>query len=183
MYTCLSLEAIGIRMALPEAIKLAAEAGFEGLEFDISEAADLADRHGATYVKELFVASGIHIGNWGFPVEFRHDDATYQADMAGLPRLARVAQQLGATRCATWMLPFSDELRFVNHFDLMVKRLRPAAQILADYAPRPQVWLYLDDGRNAGVVWRDRDGQRGVAVRQLSLVHGARHGARHRQPA
>lgn len=133
MYTCLSLEAIGIRMALQEAIKLAAETGFEGLEFDISEAADLADRHGATYVKELFVASGIHIGNWGFPVEFRRDDATYQADMAGLSRLARAAQRLGATRCATWMLPFSDELRFVDHFDLMVKRLRPAAQILADH--------------------------------------------------
>jgi sugar phosphate isomerase/epimerase len=136
MHTCLSPGAIGIRMALPEAIKLAAETGFEGLEFSISEAADLADRHGATYVKELFGASGIGVGSWGFPVQFRHDDATYQADMAGLPHLAQVARQVGATRCVTWMLPFSDELRFMDHFDLIVKRLRPAAQILADHGIR-----------------------------------------------
>jgi len=136
MYTCLSLGAIGIRMALPEAIKLAAEAGFEGLEFNIAEAADLADRHGVTYVRDLFAASDVRVGNWGFPVDFRHDAATYEADMVRLPGLAQIAQQLGATRCATWMLPFSDELCFADHFDQLVERLRPAAQILANHGIR-----------------------------------------------
>lgn len=136
MYTCLSPGAIGIQMALPEAIRLAAETGFEGSEFDIREAADLADRQGVSYVKELFAASGVHIGSWGFPVEFRRDAAAYQAGMSNLPRLAQTAQRIGATRCATWMLPFSDELRFVDSFDLTVKRLRPAAQILADHGVR-----------------------------------------------
>ena len=136
MYTCLSPGAIGIRMALPEAVELAAETGFEGLEFSIGEAADLAGRHGVKYVRDLFATSGVRIGNWGFPVQFRRDDATYQADMAALPRLAQVAQQLGATRCATWMMPFSDELRFMEHFDLVVRRLRPAAEILADHGIR-----------------------------------------------
>jgi len=132
MYTCLSPGAIGIRATLPEAIKLAAEAGFEGLELNVKEAAELAETHSVTYVRDLFDSSGVRVGNWGFPVDFRNDRATYESDMAHLPGLVRVAQQLGATRCATWMLPFSDELHFVDHFDLLVERLRPAAQLLSD---------------------------------------------------
>jgi sugar phosphate isomerase/epimerase len=136
MYACLSPGAIGIRMALPDALKLAAATGFEGLELNIGEAADLAEQRGVEVVKDLFVQAGLRVGNWGLPVEFRRDDAAYQADMQNLPRLARLAQQLGATRCATWMLPFSDELRFMEHLDKIARRLRPAAQILADHGVR-----------------------------------------------
>jgi sugar phosphate isomerase/epimerase len=136
MYACLSPGAIGIRMALPDALKLAAATGFEGLELNIGEAADLAEQRGVEVVKDLFVQAGLRVGNWGLPVEFRRDDAAYQADMRSLPRLARLAQQLGATRCATWMLPFSDELRFMEHLDMIVGRLRPAAQVLADHGVR-----------------------------------------------
>jgi sugar phosphate isomerase/epimerase len=136
MYACLSPGAIGIRMALPDALKLAAATGFEGLELNIGEAADLAEQRGVEVVKDLFVQAGLRVGNWGLPVEFRRDDAAYQADMQSLPRLAHLAQQLGATRCATWMLPFSDELRFMEHLDMIVGRLRPAAQVLADHGVR-----------------------------------------------
>jgi len=133
MYTCLSPGAIGIKMALPDALKLAAATGFEGLEFSISEAAALAGQHGVEYVKDLFAQADVRVGSWGCPVDFRRDDAVYQAGVETLPRLAQVAQQLDATRCATWMLPFSDELRFVEHFELMAGRLRPVARILADH--------------------------------------------------
>lgn len=136
MYTCLSPGAIGIRASMPEAIELAAAAGFDALEFGISSAADMIDAHGAAYVRDLFARSGVRMGTWGFPVQFRQDDAAYQADMAELPRLARAAQQLGADRCATWMPPFSDHMPWVEHFELAVARLRPAAQILADHGIR-----------------------------------------------
>ncbi len=136
MYTCLSPGAIGIKMTLPDASELAAATGFEGLEFNIVEAADLAQAQGVEYVKDLFAQRNLRVGNWGCPVDFRHGDAAYQTDLAQLPRLANVAQQLGATRCATWMLPFSDELQFMAHFDLMAQRLRPIAQILADHGLR-----------------------------------------------
>ena len=136
MYTCLSPGTIGIRAALPEAIKLAAATGFDGLAFSIGEAADLIDAHGTAYVKDLFAQSGVRIGSWGFPVQFRQDEATYQAGMATLPRLAQAAQQIGANRCATWMPPFSDHFPWVEHFEVAVARLRPAAQILADHGIR-----------------------------------------------
>jgi sugar phosphate isomerase/epimerase len=136
MYTCLSPGAIGLKMALPDAIELAAATGFEGLEFNIGEAADLAGQRGDQYVKDLFAKANVRVGNWGCPVDFRRDEVTYQAGMSNLPRQAYLAQQLGATRCATWMLPFSDELRFMEHFELIAGRLRPVAQILADHGQR-----------------------------------------------
>jgi len=52
MVACLSPGAIGMRMALPDALKLAAATGFEGLELNIGEAADLAERHGVEVVKD-----------------------------------------------------------------------------------------------------------------------------------
>jgi sugar phosphate isomerase/epimerase len=133
MYTCLSPHTIGIRTTLSEGIKLAAQAGFEGLEIDIKEAAALVDKHGVAFVQGLLEDSEVRVGNWGFPVDFRHDAVTCESDMTCLSSLASVAQQLGATRCATWMLPFSDELCFVDHFNLLVERLRPAARTLADH--------------------------------------------------
>ena len=57
MYACLSPGAIGIRMALPDALKLAAATGFEGLELDIGEAADLAEQRGVEYMKDLFASA------------------------------------------------------------------------------------------------------------------------------
>ena len=136
MYTCLSPGTIGIQAALPEALELAVQTGFEGLQCDIKEVVTLADQHGITYVQDLLTASGARVENWGFPVQFREDDVTYQTDMTELPHLAQVAHQLGLTRCATWMLPFSNEWQFVEHFELMVKRLRSGAQILADHGIR-----------------------------------------------
>ena len=73
-------------MALPDALKLAAATGFEGLELNIGEAAELAEQHSAEYVKDLFAGAGLRVGNWGLPVEFRRDGAAYQADMRSLPR-------------------------------------------------------------------------------------------------
>lgn len=136
MYACLSPGAIGIRMVLGDALKLAAATDFEGLEFNIGEAADLSGRRGAEYVRDLFAQADLRIGNWGCPVEFHRDNGAYQADVEKLPRLAHLAQQLGATRTTTWVRPFSDELRFVEHFDMVVRRFRLAAQILADNGVR-----------------------------------------------
>jgi sugar phosphate isomerase/epimerase len=136
MYTCLSPGAIGLKMALPDAIELAAATSFEGLDFCIGDAADLAGQRGDQYVKDLFAKANVRVGNWGCPVDFRRDEVTYQAGMSNLPRQAYLAQQLGATRCATGMLPFSDELRFMEHFELIAGRLRPVAQILADHGLR-----------------------------------------------
>ncbi len=79
MYKALSPGAMGIRVgSLEEAIRIAHDAGFEGVEIGIHEVADLVDAHGAEHVRGLFDGAGIRTAGWGMPVEFRKDDSTYQ---------------------------------------------------------------------------------------------------------
>jgi sugar phosphate isomerase/epimerase len=78
----------------------------------------------------------LRAGGWGLPVDFRHGEERYQAELAHLASYARIAQELGGTRCFTWLFPFSDELNYRANMELHVKRLRPIAQVLADHGCR-----------------------------------------------
>lgn len=82
MFTSPSPGAIGIRgLSLQEAIALAGEAGFAGLDFNIREAATLAEARGVGYVRALFAGAGIRRGQWGLPVAWRQDDL-WAADLS-----------------------------------------------------------------------------------------------------
>ncbi len=132
MFKNLSVGAIGIRgMALPEQIALAKQAGFDGIDFDIREAARLAEAHGIAYVRDLFAQAGVKPGQWGLPVAWNKDDQ-WEADLAELPRLAAVGRALGCTRTATWCPPASDTRPFAENFAWHVARFRPIAQALKD---------------------------------------------------
>lgn len=132
MFKNLSVGAIGIRgMALPEQIALAKRTGFAGIDFDIREAADLAEAHGIDYVRDLFAQAGVQPGQWGLPVAWNKDDQ-WEADLAELPKLAAVGRALGCTRTATWCPPASDTRPFAENFAWHVARFRPIAQVLKD---------------------------------------------------
>jgi sugar phosphate isomerase/epimerase len=132
VFKSLSPGAIGVRnLPLPEAIELARAAGFEGLDFDVREAAAL----GVGRVRGLFEPAGLQPGVWGLPVAWR-DDARWQEDLRDLPRLAAFAAELGATRTSTWMLPFSDERDFDANLAWHVARFRPIATALAEHGIR-----------------------------------------------
>ena len=132
MFKNLSVGAIGIRgMALPEQIALAQQTGFAGIDFDIREAAHLAEAHGIDYVRDLFAQAGVRPGQWGLPVAWNKDDQ-WEADLAELPRLAAVGRALGCTRTATWCPPASDTRPFAENFAWHVARFRPIAQALKD---------------------------------------------------
>ena len=132
MFKNLSVGAIGIRgMALPEQIALAQQTGFGGIDFDIREAAHLAEAHGIDYVRDLFAQAGVRPGQWGLPVAWNKDDQ-WEADLAELPRLAAIGRALGCTRTATWCPPASDTRPFAENFAWHVARFRPIAQVLKD---------------------------------------------------
>jgi sugar phosphate isomerase/epimerase len=74
MFKNLSPGAIGIRgLSLAEAIDLARKTGFGGIDFDIREAAALADERGMDYVRGLFAEAGVRPGQWGLPVAWNRD--------------------------------------------------------------------------------------------------------------
>lgn len=136
MFKNLNLGAIGIKATLAESIAYARRFGFVGIDFSITEAVALAETIGMDGVRNLFEDAGVFPGSWGFPVNYRQDEAAWREGLMLLPKQAEFALELGCTRTATWILPASDELSFQENFNFHVNRLRPAAQILADYGCR-----------------------------------------------
>jgi len=133
MFKNLSPGAIGIRASLPEALKLAKAADFQGLEISINEVAKLIEERSYEYVKQLFADKDLRPGGWGLPVDWRRDEAAYQEGLRQLPRLAQIGQRLGCPRVFTWILPYSDERPFKENFSWHVARFQPIAAILRDH--------------------------------------------------
>jgi sugar phosphate isomerase/epimerase len=132
MYPSLSTGAIGIKASLQEGLNLAAKHGFRGYHFDIAQAHEL----GAAHVAQLTKEKHVRLSAWNFPLEFRRDEVRYKQDLLGLPSFARTASELGVFRTSTWILPCSDTLTYRQNFELHVKRLKPATEILLHYGIR-----------------------------------------------
>lgn len=133
MYKNLGPGAIGVKANLPESIVLAKKYGFQGVEFSIAEAQQIANSQGLDALRNLFQQNNVRPGHWGFPVNFRADEAAWQEGLKALPKQAELARQLGCLRTATWIMPASDEREFADNFNFHVTRLRPAAEILKEY--------------------------------------------------
>ena len=101
MYKALSPSAMGIKVdSLEQAIKLAKDAGFEGVEIGIGQAADLIDEVGADRVRSMFTDAGIDPAGWGMPVDFRSTSENWQKGLDELPRLAKAAAAIHNLRDA-----------------------------------------------------------------------------------
>jgi sugar phosphate isomerase/epimerase len=70
------------------------------------------------------------------PINWREDEARWKADLEKLPQLGEVAQQIGATRTATWIMPNSGERDFDANFAWHVERFRPIGEALKPYGIR-----------------------------------------------
>ncbi|RKY05460.1 sugar phosphate isomerase/epimerase [Candidatus Poribacteria bacterium] len=133
MFKCLSPGAIGIRIDLEGAIRLAKETGFEGVEININEVARLCRERGVEAVRSMFEESGVKPGGWGLPVDWRAEEGKFRADLERLPELARIGKEIGCTRTMTWVLSFSDERPFDENFKWHVNRFKPIAEILKEH--------------------------------------------------
>src|SRR5579859_8122982 len=101
MFKNLNLGAIGIRgLSLQDSLELAKGTGFDGIDFSIREAADLATARGVAGVRDLFAGAGIRPGQWGLPVAWRRDDQ-WVAELGQLPELAALGRDLGCLRTTT----------------------------------------------------------------------------------
>ena len=135
MFKNLNAGAIGVRnLTLSETITLAQETGFAGIDFDIREAAALADAHGVGFVRDLFAQAGVRAGLWGLPVAWNQD--RWQEDLAELPKLAALGMALGCPRTATWCPSWSDSRAYEENLQWHIDRYRPIAEILHDHSCR-----------------------------------------------
>ncbi len=134
MYRTLGPEALGIRgLVLPDVIELARASGFEGLSFNIEDAAALAADHGVAYERDLFERAGVRPAHWNLPIDWRQPgEDEWRAGLSQLPKLAAVAKALGADRTATYMPSGSDDRPCDVNLAWHVARLRPIAEVLWD---------------------------------------------------
>ena len=80
MFRSLSPGAIGASVEnLADGLDLAARHGFAGYHFNIGEVAAM----GAEEALALAERKGVRLSAWGFPVNFRGEEATYQAGRWG----------------------------------------------------------------------------------------------------
>ena len=133
MFKSLSAGAIGVGGTTDETAALASQHGFQGISFNAGEAADLMDKGDLDSLKAIYRANGLRPGAMGLPVQFRQDEAQFEQGLPGLARQAKAAQAMGCTRCATWIMPASDEVAFDDNFELHRRRLKACAELLGDH--------------------------------------------------
>ena len=134
MYKTLSAGAIGVHVGdLQGGLEAAKTGGFEGLEFNPEEIANLIDSYDLDHVKKLFIDAGIRPAGFGLPVNWRQSEEHWKEGLEKLPRQAQAARQIGGIRAFTWLMPCSNERAFDANYRFHIQRFKPIAQILADY--------------------------------------------------
>lgn len=127
MYPALNSVLISGRVPWPDFARLAAKVGYPGTDVMLKPAM----KEGASATRDLLAELKIKPAVLDFPVDFRKDDAAFQAGMAGLPDAAKFAKAIGCPRMMTYLMSSStmpkDELRA-----LYKTRFTAAAKVLAD---------------------------------------------------
>lgn len=136
MFRNLNCGAIGVPADLAKAIEYAKLGGFQGIDVPMGEAGLLAEQHGADHVKALFADKGLAMGGIGWPVRWMGSEEDWRADLEKLPGFCALAQQLGGTRAATWVPSWNDTRDWDENWQFHVDRLKPMAEIAADYGVR-----------------------------------------------
>lgn len=138
MYKNLNLGALGHAVPFDQACTIARQCDFAGVDIDTGYLLNLARTQSPQAARDWFASTGLEAASIGLSVAWRDwDTETAYAD--SLPRFieeTRLAAEFGVTRCATWVMPCSDQLPFHEHFALAVRRLQPVAAILKAYGLR-----------------------------------------------
>ncbi len=135
MIPTLNAVTAGAGLPLPEFVALAKRHGFVGIEFSIDEAARLAAQDGFAAVAAIFEQHKVLPAVFGLPVEWRKDEDTFQAGLARLPELARLAQDLDCSRCCTWVLPDGGE-PVAEYAARSTRRFANIARVLSEQGVR-----------------------------------------------
>lgn len=131
MFLALNSVLVSGRVKWPEFAKLAARTGFPGTDIMLGPAM----KAGAEATNQLLDQLHVKPAVIDFPVEFRKDDATFEASLAQLEPAARFAADIHCPRMMTWLMSSSDtpkaELR-----NTYKQRFTKSAQILAKHNVR-----------------------------------------------
>ena len=106
-----------------ELIELALSFGFDAMDIDLVDFQQQAETFGVPHARRLMVSARLKCGVFRLPVTLDADDATFQAELASLPKRLEFAQATEATRAVTWIAAASDEHSFKDFFEQYRTRL------------------------------------------------------------
>lgn len=101
MYACWNARAVGLVMTAEASIATAAEAGFQGVDLLVRDVIDAGTDPGE--LRRRMDDLGLRGGGWTLPMNWKNDAASFESDLARLPRCAEVAAALGLFRTGTWV--------------------------------------------------------------------------------
>jgi sugar phosphate isomerase/epimerase len=128
---------VGLNLKAHDAILVAAEAGFEGVDLLVRDIVDSGGDVGE--LRRRMDDLGLRGGAWPLPVNWRGDAARFRHDLERLHVDADAARRLDLLRTGTWVLPESlpptsgevDDIRRTTAFHL--ERLGQIAYVLANH--------------------------------------------------
>ncbi|MEM9082766.1 MAG: sugar phosphate isomerase/epimerase family protein [Planctomycetota bacterium] len=125
---------VGIDAGPAESIKLAARAGFSGLDLRIQRFADKIERLNEDSLLAAMEAASLQPGYCSLTaMKMEVSEPEWQSSIRQTPRFAQIAQELGYRRATSVVVPGSNDLSFQDNFARHVSRTREAADILADF--------------------------------------------------
>jgi sugar phosphate isomerase/epimerase len=121
---------LGIAGHQSEIIELALTYGFAGMDFNVTDFATRAKLKGMPYARRLIDSAQIKLGTFPLPLEWETDDETFQKDLKKLPDLAKVAIEVGCTRCVATLSPAGDKLPYHENFEFHRRRFQEICKAL-----------------------------------------------------
>ena len=84
-------------------------------------------------VNDLMFDAIIAPGSWGIPFDWRGSQEVYDAGLDAMKIQVQKMHDVDVKRCATWIMPGSNELSLEANADFHRSRLLPIANLLEDY--------------------------------------------------
>ena len=125
MYVSLNSVTIQGRAPWPEFAHLAHRTGYVGVDIPLGKTMN----DGADSTRALLKELKLNPAATEFPVDFRNDEAKFQADLKKLPAAAQFAAKIGCPRMITWIIS-SSKLPKAEQRRIYKDRFTAAAEIL-----------------------------------------------------
>ena len=97
MFKNLNTKSLGITARQNEMIELALTYKFSGFDIDIESLMQQAEQRGQEHATRFIDSANIRIGSFELPVDLAASDEDFARDLAGLAKVAELAETLGAT--------------------------------------------------------------------------------------
>lgn len=134
MYKSLMPDLVKIGCEPLQTIAYAKKHGYEGVEFRMRHDTCSVTAQNVQQIKEAMDQAGVRAGNCSLLTGVvSAPDADWDANMQTLAQRAAVAQKIGCTRSMIVILPFHEKLTFEQCWDMHVKRMQQADNILSDF--------------------------------------------------